>query len=117
MVKPTSSGNRSILSSRQHPYQSDSIRPLTADQKADRLCPPHVTNDPDLAAVAEAWPELPEAIKAGIVAMVKAASKTPRQKGPPTRSWAGAGQSQSRRLTETLIFDPDPQRSTLASHP
>jgi hypothetical protein len=31
--------------------------------------------DPDLAAVVEAWPELPEAIKAGIVAMVKAASK------------------------------------------
>jgi hypothetical protein len=30
-------------------------------------------SDPDLAAVAEAWPELPEAIKAGILAMVKAA--------------------------------------------
>ena len=29
---------------------------------------------PDLAAVVAAWPELPEAIKAGIVAMVKAAS-------------------------------------------
>jgi len=29
---------------------------------------------PDLAAVLAAWPELPEAIKAGIVAMVKAAS-------------------------------------------
>ncbi len=29
--------------------------------------------DPDLAAVVEAWPELPEAMKAGIVAMVKAA--------------------------------------------
>ncbi|MGO8903852.1 MAG: hypothetical protein ACLQU5_36755 [Isosphaeraceae bacterium] len=29
--------------------------------------------DPDLAAVVEAWPELPEALKAGIVAMVKAA--------------------------------------------
>ncbi len=29
--------------------------------------------DPDLAAVVEAWPELPEAQKAGIVAMVKAA--------------------------------------------
>jgi hypothetical protein len=27
-----------------------------------------------LAAVVEAWPDLPEAIKAGIVAMVKAAS-------------------------------------------
>src|SRR5271157_2277414 len=30
--------------------------------------------DPDLAAVVAAWPNLPEAIKAGIVAMVKAAS-------------------------------------------
>jgi hypothetical protein len=29
--------------------------------------------DPDLAAVVEAWPELPEVLKAGIVAMVKAA--------------------------------------------
>jgi len=28
---------------------------------------------PDLAAVVEAWPKLPESIKAGIVAMVKAA--------------------------------------------
>ncbi len=30
--------------------------------------------DPALAAVVEAWPDLPEALKAGIVAMVKAAS-------------------------------------------
>lgn len=29
--------------------------------------------DPDLAAVVDAWPKLPEAIKAGILAMVKAA--------------------------------------------
>jgi hypothetical protein len=35
--------------------------------------PCHV-DDPDLAAVVAAWPELPAAIKAGIVAMVKAAS-------------------------------------------
>ncbi|MEA3368002.1 MAG: hypothetical protein U9R68_07810 [Planctomycetota bacterium] len=28
---------------------------------------------PDLAAVAKAWPHLPEAVRAGIVAMVKAA--------------------------------------------
>ena len=34
--------------------------------------PSHVTDD--LAAVVDAWPELPEAIRAGIVAMVKAAS-------------------------------------------
>jgi hypothetical protein len=30
--------------------------------------------DPDLAAVVAAWPELPVAIRAGIVAMIKAAS-------------------------------------------
>ncbi len=39
----------------------------------------HLPNDtsrtyPDLAAVVEAWPNLPEAIKDGIVAMVKAGS-------------------------------------------
>jgi hypothetical protein len=33
------------------------------------------SNDPDLAAVIDAWDRLPEAIRAGIVAMVKAASK------------------------------------------
>jgi hypothetical protein len=31
--------------------------------------------DPDLLAILEAWPTLPEAIKAGVVAMVKAARK------------------------------------------
>jgi len=35
---------------------------------------PDVTTNPDLAGVVEAWPDLPEALKAGIVAMVKAAS-------------------------------------------
>jgi hypothetical protein len=34
--------------------------------------------DPDLTTIIEAWPALPEAVKAGIVAMVKAA--TPRSK-------------------------------------
>jgi len=29
---------------------------------------------PDLAAVVKAWPDLPEAVKAGIVAMVKASA-------------------------------------------
>jgi hypothetical protein len=29
--------------------------------------------DPDLTAVVDAWPTLPEALKAGILAMVKAA--------------------------------------------
>ncbi len=39
----------------------------------------HLPNDicktyPDLATVVDAWPNLPEALKAGIVAMVKATS-------------------------------------------
>jgi hypothetical protein len=32
--------------------------------------------DPDLAAVVETWPERPEVIRTGIVAMVKGASKS-----------------------------------------
>ncbi len=57
--------------SRQYPNESGSIRPLTATQNATRLLP----DDPGLAAVVEAWPELPEAIRTGIVAMVKAAER------------------------------------------
>jgi hypothetical protein len=37
--------------------------------------------DPDLAAVVEAWPDLPEAIRAGIVAMVKGGSLTRESRG------------------------------------
>ena len=37
------------------------------------LCQTPVETDPDLAKLVTAWPTLPEAIKAGIVAMVKAA--------------------------------------------
>jgi hypothetical protein len=36
---------------------------------------------PDLAAVVAAWPSLPEAIRAGILAMVKAASVLPEYRG------------------------------------
>ena len=56
-------------SSRQYPNESGSIRPPTATRNATRLLP----DDPGLAAVVDAWPDLPEAIKAGILAMVKAA--------------------------------------------
>jgi hypothetical protein len=45
---------------------------LGADIVRDCRCP---SNLPDLAAIVAAWPELPEAIKAGILAMVKAAQK------------------------------------------
>ena len=33
---------------------------------------PTSVSDPDLAAVVKAWPELPESVRAGIAAMVKA---------------------------------------------
>ena len=34
---------------------------------------PTAVSDPDLAAVVKVWPKLPEAVRVGIVAMVKAA--------------------------------------------
>ena len=37
--------------------------------------PAETPPDPDLRAVIEAWPDLPKAIRAGIVAMVTAASR------------------------------------------
>ena len=37
--------------------------------------PDSAQNDPELTAVIRAWPELPEAIRAGIVAMVEAAKR------------------------------------------
>ena len=43
-------------------------RPVGATKSATIYWP----NDPDLAVVLAAWPELPEAVRAGIVAMVKA---------------------------------------------
>jgi hypothetical protein len=43
---------------------------------SDEACNTDVTNfpaDPDLAAVVTAWPALPAAIRAGILAMIQAA--------------------------------------------
>jgi hypothetical protein len=41
--------------------------------------------DPDLSAIVAAWPTLPEPIKAGIVAMVKASGHTVAEDGAPRR--------------------------------
>ena len=57
--------------SRQHPTGTAPSRPPTATQNATRLLPA----DADLAAVVAAWPTLPEPIRAGILAMVRAASE------------------------------------------
>jgi hypothetical protein len=43
-----------------------------APKASPTLFPP-VVAEPDLRAVVEAWPTLPDAIKAGMLAMVKAA--------------------------------------------
>jgi hypothetical protein len=46
--------------------------------------PPHIHDscqtdpiDPDLALIVEAWPGLPDAVKAGMVAMAQAAARSP----------------------------------------
>ena len=52
--------------------RSDGLR-RTIKLPADHLPTDTRKTDPALAAVVEAWPDLPEALKAGIVAMVKAA--------------------------------------------
>ncbi|MFI5454869.1 MAG: hypothetical protein ACHRXM_05400, partial [Isosphaerales bacterium] len=46
-------------------------RPVRATESATSLIPEY----PDLAVVLAAWPELPEAFRAGIVAIIKAAAK------------------------------------------
>jgi hypothetical protein len=47
----------------------------TNQESLAHILPTSSNVDHDLAAVANAWPKLPEALKAGIVAMVKAASE------------------------------------------
>jgi hypothetical protein len=60
-------------STRPCPTVPGPVRSLRATRGATRLCQHHVTTDPDLAAGIDAWPNLPQAMRAGIVAMVKAA--------------------------------------------
>jgi hypothetical protein len=69
---------RPVLSSRQNPTDSGSIRPSTASENAsvdNAYASKSNAADPDLAAVVAAWPSLPEAIRAGILATVKATEK------------------------------------------
>ncbi len=51
-------------------------KPNSSDQRslAPSVIHDSCQTDPDLAAVIDAWDRLPEAIRAGIMAMVKAAS-------------------------------------------
>ena len=67
-----SNGLANRPSRRAKPNPGKSLR-LARESVAHHLPTDTCQNDPDLAAVVTAWPGLPEAIKAGIVAMVKAA--------------------------------------------
>jgi hypothetical protein len=65
------SGVTSFLDSadlRQNATACDPVRSGPATKNATRALP----GDPDLTAVVTAWPRLPEAVRAGIVAMIKA---------------------------------------------
>jgi hypothetical protein len=67
--------NVSILGSAEHPQES-SGNSSDSDQggaESGALGAREAPIDPRLAAVVEAWPTLPEAIKVGILAMVQAA--------------------------------------------
>src|SRR4051794_39412670 len=56
--KPSSTIVDPSRSSRQHPSETDPIRPPTATQNATRSCQTDGTPDPGLAAVVAAWPDL-----------------------------------------------------------
>jgi hypothetical protein len=58
----------SLPSSRQNATDIDTIRDPSATENAPST---RVVADPDLAIVVDSWHRLPEAIRAGILAMVK----------------------------------------------
>jgi hypothetical protein len=52
-----------------------STNPVPGGAQSGALTPTKSNIDTDLAAVIRAWPSLPEAIRAGILAMVRAAGR------------------------------------------
>ena len=63
-----------------HPRGVSGDKAKTYEEQPRGLAPPlrrDADADPGLAAVISAWPGLPEALRAGILATVKAAGQTP----------------------------------------
>jgi hypothetical protein len=67
-----STPEHAIPASRQNKTYRDITRPRRTPQNTPHGAEGNRT-DPDLEKVVEAWPDLPAAVKAGIVAMVRAA--------------------------------------------
>jgi hypothetical protein len=61
-------------SRRQEPAVSGSSRTASATENAPYMESTHQNLSPDLQSVVDVWDRLPEAVRAGIVAMVKASS-------------------------------------------
>jgi len=78
------------MSSPENPEENASFREMGADWSAPDWGVG--VSDPDLAAVVAQWPILPGAIKAGILAMVRAATRPGRPSEPDSRE-ATAGQT------------------------
>ena len=57
----------------------DSANVRTDDKPDDKLSDKLQITDPDLQQVADAWADLPEAIKAGILAMIETIEANPNQ--------------------------------------
>jgi hypothetical protein len=71
--------NRGITDLQSAGRSDGTPQPARDLRKSPEALAPHLPHDtckmpPDLAALVEAWPALPEAIRAGILAMVRAAS-------------------------------------------
>jgi hypothetical protein len=54
-------------------FQEDSTNPAAVSAKSGAPAPSATKIDPALATLIDAWPKLPDAIRAGILAMIRAA--------------------------------------------
>jgi hypothetical protein len=89
-----SSGNTAVADS----GGSKSGNILAGSDAATPTAKPTPPPDPDLAAIVAAWPELPPAIRAGVLALVKAAI-------PPTPATPAAPATPATAITSPPITD------------
>jgi hypothetical protein len=74
VVSAPSTPEHSTPSSRQKATDSATKRPQTATEYATTRCEVVYPLSADLQFIVDVWPQLPEAVRAGIVAMVLAAT-------------------------------------------